>query len=96
MPRRKGETADERSFRKLQEYQNAKIESKKAEVMRVLAHHDVLVATFEYFQTSGVFARYPPEKTKLALKDGEVSDDEAPAKGSTKEGKTKTVQDLRE
>eukprot|EP00971_Amphidinium_carterae_P018657 367924-Amphidinium_carterae.4 len=94
MPRRKGETADERSYRKLQEYQNAKIESKKAEVMRVLANPDVLVSTYEYFQTSGVFTRYPPGKAKLAIKDGEECDDDEQPKGSAKEGKTKINVDV--
>eukprot|EP00971_Amphidinium_carterae_P032813 645989-Amphidinium_carterae.1 len=85
MPRKKGETAEERSFRKLQEYQNAKIESKKAEVMRVLLFPDVLVATYEYFQTSGVFARHPPEKSKLAIKDGEADEAEETPKCAKKE-----------
>eukprot|EP00971_Amphidinium_carterae_P350558 6491617-Amphidinium_carterae.3 len=93
MPRRKGETAEERSFRKLQEYQNAKIESKKAEVMRVLLFPDVLVATYEYFQTSGVFARHPPEKTKLAIKDGEPGEVAQSPKGAKKEGKSKAAED---
>eukprot|EP00971_Amphidinium_carterae_P328940 6461095-Amphidinium_carterae.2 len=94
MPRKKGETADERSFRKLQEYQNAKVESKKAEVMRVLAFPEVLIATFEFFQTSGVFARHPAEKRSLAIKDGEMDEGES-AETSKKERKTKPAQDSR-
>eukprot|EP00971_Amphidinium_carterae_P052442 1032421-Amphidinium_carterae.2 len=93
MPRRKGETAEDRSYRKLQEYQNAKIESKKAEVMRVLLHPEVLVATYEYFQTSGVFARHPPEKAKLAIKDGEACEVPGSPKGAKKEGKMKAAEE---